>query len=360
MTRILFISSYLNRAGTEAFMMNVFRHLDTQRFHVDFLIFTEAETDYSREIEARGSQVWRLISRRKGWLTYYCALREFFKTHKGEYDVVHWCGNSLSSMAPLCYAWRAGVPIRIVHGHNSSTSGCHNRFLHRLFRRFTEAITTHHLACSTAAAHWFFGNRPAIIIKNGINLTTFAFQPEIRNRIRREWNVREDCEILGHIGRFCTEKNHPYLLRLFQRYHILHPNSLLVLIGDGENKQECMQIAETLGIADSTLFLGERCDVPELLQAIDCFVMPSLFEGLPFVLVEAQAAGLSCVCADTICHDIQLTQAVHFLSLDSPMDDWCHTIYDCTQAPRITDIEALIKAGYDLDNTLKQLESIYQ
>jgi len=358
MTKILFISHYLDRAGTEAFMMNVFRGIDASKFHIDFLIFSQEETGYSKEIESTGAIVYRLPSRRNHPFAYYRSLNQFFQQHASHYHAIHWCGNSLSSMLPIYFAWKYRIPVRIVHGHNSYAQGLHNRLFHILFRRFVASITPHHLACSTSAAQWFFPNCESLVIKNGINLSAYTYNPNKRNLLRKQLNISPDTIVLGHVGRFTTEKNHTFLLQIFEHYQAFHPSSLLMLVGKGPLKQNInMQITQ-LGLQNKVLLLGERNDVNELLQAMDCFVMPSLFEGLPFVLVEAQAASLPCVLSDTISKDCVLTNCISFINLQASVDQWCNTIDNALSQKR-AGTATLKDSGFDIQDTISILEQIY-
>lgn len=361
MTTILFISSALNRAGTETFMMNVFRSLPQDKYWVDFLIFTDADTDYTHEVETSDHRVWRLVSRRNGKLTYFTQLKKFFCEHASEYHAIHWCGNSLSSMASIYYAWKYNVPIRIVHAHNSSASGLHNRMLHRLFRHFVSCITTHHLACSSAAAKWFFGDaKDTIILKNGIDLDKYTYNETVRTTTRKQLGFLEDTLVIGHIGRFCTEKNHTFLLQIFSRLLKIHPNAILMSVGKGELEQEIKELAEKLSISSNVMFLGERSDVPNLLNAIDCFVLPSTFEGQPFVLIEAQAAGLPCIVSDVVNKDIAISPNVFFLSLNHDSMIWARKIREISVHFARTNTAQYIKeAGYSVKDTINQLASIY-
>ena len=361
MTNILFISAYLNRAGTETFMMNVFRHVDHTRFHVDFLIFTQQETDYSREVEKNGSKVWRLRGRRKGILHSFIQLKNFFKQNGSTYHAIHWCGNSLSSMTPLFFAWKYNIPVRIVHAHNSSAAGLHNRLLHCLHRKFVARITTHHLACSSAAAKWFFGNdKNTIIIKNGIDTDKYKFNPIERSAIRKKLGIAANTTVIGHAGRFCVEKNHTYLLDIFNSYLSLNNDAILLLVGKGELENEIKEKAQQLNISSRVMFMGERNDVPQLMQAMDCFVLSSLFEGLPFVLVEAQGAGLPCLVSDIVNIDIAITSNISFESISASPQQWAEKIQEyCISHVRADTGTALSKAGYSVQTSIHILENIY-
>ncbi len=361
MKKILFISQYLNRAGTEAFMMSVFRGIDHTRFHVDFLLYSNQDTDYTREVESAGGKVYRVPSRRESFWGWQRALNQFFKKHSGEYQAVHFCGNSLTTIAPLWYAYKYHVPIRICHAHNSSCRGLHNKLLHILKRGLAKRICTHYMACSTLASKWFFGDAKALIVANGIPVDQYRYNEQVRKQKRQELGITAEDRVIGHVGRFVTEKNHEFMLEVFAQYIRMASPAIMLLVGTGPLMSQIQHKADELGLADSVRFLGERSDVPELLQAMDVFFMPSLFEGLPYVLIEAQAAGLPCVISDVINKDIVLTPSVHFASLDDSKEIWAGKLNDALQMEtgRPDNTELLAKAGYSVADTLRQLEQIY-
>lgn len=360
MPKILFISQYLNRNGTEAFMMSVFRGIDHMRFQVDFLVYTPLETDYTREVEAAGSTVHRVTSRRESPLRWYRELNTFFRQHGREYHAIHFCGNSLTSIAPLWFAYQYGIPVRIAHAHNSSCRGLHNKVLHWLKRGLARRITTHHFACSTLAARWFFGDSPAQIISNGIDVRRYTYDEALRRTKRRELGIDDRTRVVGHIGRFVAEKNHTFILDIFGEFVKQTPNAILMLVGNGPLMPEVVAKAEAMRITHKVLLLGERSDVAGLFQAMDLFLMPSTFEGLPFVLIEAQAAGLPCLISDVINRDISLTQEVSYLSLDQSPAVWAERAQQIldTHVRRDTYTD-IVEAGYAISDTIRQLESIY-
>ncbi|UKK49258.1 glycosyltransferase family 1 protein [Prevotella sp. E9-3] len=360
MKRILFIAQHLNRAGTEAFMMGVFRGIDHSRFQVDFLIYTQAETDYSREVEAAGCKVWRVPSRRESPLGWYRSLNSFFKLHTKDYAAIHYCGNGLTAIAPIMFAYHYGVPVRIIHSHNSSSKGLHNKLLHLLQRGIARRISTHHFACSTLAAKWFFSSHPAVIIKNGIDTNRFAFNDEIRQTYRNQLGISPATTVIGHVGRFCDEKNHTFLVDIFNAYSQLNPNSLLLLIGVGPLMDDIKAKVLQLGLSDKVQFLNERSDVDSLLQAFDLFLMPSLFEGLPFVLIEAQCTGLPCLVADTVSRDSALTSNITFFSLKQTAGSWAEKVSGIiANYNRKDESMAIQQQGYSTQSTISYLQEVY-
>lgn len=360
MKRILFISHHLNRAGTEAFMMSVFREIDHSRFQVDFLIYDQAETDYTREVKAAGCKVWRVPSRRDSPWGWYQSLNVFFKTHASEYTAIHYNGNGLTTIAPIIFAYKYGIPIRICHAHSSSSAGFHNKLLHYLLRGTAKRLTTHHFACSSLAAKWFYGTSPAVVIRNGIDTNRFAFNPQVREEARALLHIQPATTVIGHVGRFGVEKNHTFLLDIFAEYLKLNANAVLMLIGIGPLMDDIRKKAKDIGVADKVLMMGERGDVPRLLQAMDLFMMPSTFEGQPFVLIEAQCSGLPCLISDVINDDIRLTHNVEKLHLTQTADIWAQKVETVMKDFNRKDESLTIEErGYSISSTIKYLEKVY-
>lgn len=360
MKRILFISQYLNRAGTETFMMNIFRGIDHSRFMVDFLLYSRNVTNYAREVEAAGCHVWRVPSRRDSLVGWYLSLYMFYKHHARDYEAIHFCGNVISAIAPIAFAYLFRIPIRISHSHSSSASGWHNKVLHLIHRGLARRITTHHFACSTLAAKWFFGNSPAVIVNNGIDALLFAYNVQVRKMVRESLELSPSTILFGNVGRFQSEKNHTFLLDIFSAYIDKNSNAKLMLIGTGALMDEIKEKAAQLGISNKTLFLGERSDVPQLLQAMDLFLMPSTFEGQPFVLIEAQCAGLPCLISDVINQDICLTDNVERCSLRQQAVEWAAKAESMlTGFCRKDESKVIEQKGYAIKQTIAYLERVY-
>jgi len=358
MRRILFISQYLNRNGTEAFMMNVVRSLHNKSFVFDFLLYGTADQGYSKEVESYGGQLFFIKSRKQSPLSWYWSLFRFFSQHSEDYCAIHFCGNSLTSIAPLFFAWMFRVPIRIVHAHNSNARGIHNRLFHCLKKGIAYKMATHHFACSTMAASWFFGDKDSEIIKNGIDVTSFRFNPDKRTKVRDTLGIGSNDLVLGHVGRFVEEKNHSFLLDVFADVLKAKTSSRLLLIGEGPLMQEIEDKAKRLGISQNILFLGMRKDVNELMQAMDVFVMPSLFEGLPFVLIEAQCSGLPCIISDSINPEICLSKSVDQLPITS-VPIWSESIQRVSSIDRSNGYYIVDSSGYNIFRMAEHIKCIY-
>jgi glycosyltransferase involved in cell wall biosynthesis len=360
MTKILFISEYLKMAGTETFMMNVIRESMGNEYHYDFLIFRPEENSYVTEARLLGCNIFSIPSRKSSVTKYLRGLDHFFKTHGQEYNAVHWCGGAISSIAPLAYAAKYQIPVRIVHAHSSSCDGVHTKVLHFIFKHLLPIFCTHYFACSTLAARFFFGNKTAKIISNGIPIAKYQYNKEVRVLYRTKLNINPTDIVIGHIGRFETVKNHDFLIDVFFEIHKCEPNSKLILIGTGSLFDKTKEKARCLGLEGNVLFLGERNDINKCLQVMDCFVMPSIFEGLPFVLIEAQAASIPCVISDTINEDAAISPLVSFMGLDKSAKEWANTVINNAKQERdLSSIQYLCNSGYSIRDTVRYLENVY-
>ena len=361
MVKILFLSGFLAQNGTEMFMMNVLRSIDRNLFHIDFCITNGEITPNRKEAESLGCKVFVLPSRRENFIKSAIAFTNFFRKHGAEYNAIHWNGGNLSSILVFVLAWFYKIPVRIVHAHSSSAVGLHNRILHRINRKFIPLLCNQFFACSPEASRFFYGSKSSVVINNGIDIKKFDFNIDVRERVRKELGIENDAILLGHVGRFDDNKNHVFMLQLFEEFHHRFSNSSFVFVGNGVTFDKIKEMASAKGLQDFILFTGSRNDVNELMQAIDCFIMPSKFEGFPFVLIEAQCAGLPCVVSDTISKDVNITGNVKFLSLADPITHWS-SIVKQTVEPYIrrSQSQKVAQEVYSIAETVKYLESIYR
>jgi len=360
MTRILYVTSSLAHDGTQTFIMNVYRKLDREKFRADFLLTNGKETDYSREVVQYGSKIYVTPSRKSGPVIFYLSLIRFFRQHHNDYQAIHFCYGSLTSIAALYLAYRFRIPVRIMHSHNSSVVGMHNKVLHWLHRPLVSRLVTHRLACSEKAGRFFFMSKPFTVMFNGIDVQLYSYSTEKRLKIRQELGIPEGCVVIGHVGRFVEVKNHSFILDVFVEYLKANNNARLLLVGVGELMDQMKEKTVRLGIDKNVTFMGLRLDVADLMQAMDCFLMPSLFEGLPFVIVEAQAAGLPCFISDVIDRGVDMTGNINFLPLKSSASEWANSIGSkLKQFRRTVTDNKIITAGYDISSTTQMLEAMY-
>lgn len=353
--RILQIVSYMQRRGLETLLMNCMRRMDRSKVQFDFIVHRPFRADYDDEIEALGGRIYRLPRLNPFDPGYKMALRAFFRAHP-EYRIVH-CHLDCMSALPLAAAKEAGVPVRIAHAHSSSQDRDLKYLLKRYYMKQIPAAATHFFACSAEAGSWMFPGRSVRLIRNGIDTAAFAFDPEGRAAMRRELKLG-DALAVGHVGRLIGVKNHDFLLDVFAQLCRLRPDAVLLLVGNGPLEEQTREKVRALGLEDHVRFLGIRSDVADVMQAMDVFVLPSLYEGLSLTSVEAQASGLPCLFANTVTAECQMTEQVRFLPLGDPKL-WAQAILCCTEAPRSRDCSGIASAGYDITSTAGELQHFY-
>lgn len=363
MKRILHIVNSMNRGGIETFIMNVYRNIDRTKMQFDFILHTENESSYEKEIKHLGGRIFRIPSRRQGLSNNRKHLETFFEEHK-EYRIVHQHASSLSYIMPLKIAKKNGVPIRIIHAHSTKEGGSFfHKYLHLLNAKNIDKIATHYYACSDFAADWFYNKKILNklnfkIIKNGIKSADFSFNPVIREELRKKLNINEKF-VIGHVGRFSSVKNHKFLVEIFKSIHNVDSSSLLILVGEGETKDEIQDMVNDLGLSNSVIFTGLQNNIAKWLQVMDVFVFPSIYEGLPVSLIEAQASGLQCIVSDTITKQVNITERIRYLDLSEPQK-WIEAILERDQKYRRQDSAKMIKdSGYDIEQVTQYLYNIY-
>lgn len=339
---------------------------DKKRIVFDFLVHEEPDIHIRDKLEKDGSKVFVAPPLRLAALIPYLRfLRRFYKEHP-EYAIVH---GHLPNAAPfyLGMARAAGVPVRIVHCHNTrSGDTAPKRIRNSLLFKLVPLCANVRCACSEAAARFLFGTRggrvkrPYHLVRNALPLEQYRFRPEVRERIRRELNIGADRLVIGHIGRFCPQKNHEFLIDLFAEFRRIHPDTLLMLIGDGELRRRIRDRIARLGLSASVLDLGVRNDVPALLQAMDVFVLPSLYEGLPLVALEAQAAGLPCLLSADITEEARIVPGLaQYVSLQKTPAEWAALIQPRRERAADTG-RFFAAAGYDVAGEAAKLTALYE
>ena len=356
MIRILHIVSFMQRGGLETLIMNCYRHIDREKMQFDFVVHRDFRADYDDEIEALGGKIYRLPRLNPFSPGYKRALLDFFTAHP-EYRIVH-CHLDCMSALPLAAAKQCGVPVRIAHGHNSNQDKDWKYPLKRWFMRDIPTVATHFFACSKEAGEWMFPGQTVTIINNGIETERFAFSPEVRSQVREELGLKEEL-VLGHVGRIVPQKNHDFLIDIFAEVAKRTPNAKLLLMGTGPLEEHVRRKVNELGLLDRVRFLGVRSDVNRILQAVDVFVLPSLYEGLSLTSVEAQTSGLLCFFSDTVPKACQMTDAVTFMSLETPTSQWAAKILEHVGQARTDHSHEIRAAGFDIKTTADWLVAFY-
>lgn len=359
--RILNLATAMNMGGSETMMMNYYRNMDRTKVQIDFLVNRVARGVYDNEIEELGGKIYRMCPIYPQYFNKYKRmLKKFFDEHK-EYKVVH------SNMSELGYfalkeAYMHGVKTRICHAHNTPNNIDVKTIFREYFKYKMKPYITHRFICGYDAGDWLFGkeyHNQFIMMKNAIDAKRYRYSETVERQVRCELGIDKKF-VLCHIGRFAKQKNHMFLIDIFNEVLKLNNNSILILIGEGDLKDSVLNYAKEKGIMENILYLGKRNDVYRILQVVNCFVFPSLFEGLGITVIEAQAAGTLSVVADTIPREAYITSNVLPLSLKLPPKAWALEIANkASQFIKRDTYREIVNSGYDIVNNAKWLEDFY-
>ena len=357
--RVLMVMTSMDRGGMETFTMNVYRAINRDEIQFDFLLHRDFCGAYEEEIQRLGGRIYRIRRQNPLDPRYWAALDKFFTEHL--YHVVHVQLDCLSAI-PLIVAKRHGIELRIAHSHSSKQDYDFKYPIKLFTRHFIKTYATHLLACGEDAGKWMFCTNSFEIVPNAIDVDCYEYDPVTRTSLRKEFGIADDSIVIGHVGRFVSVKNHVRILSIFNKIHEENPTAKLILVGEGELREKVEKYAEELNLGDSVSLLGVRSDVSSLLQVFDVFLMPSLYEGLPMVLVEAQAAGLPCVISDTIPSDCDFDGGLIIReSLEREDEVWVEDLieaagisYDRSQGSQVVK-----DAGFDIASLAERLKSLY-
>ena len=358
--KILYVIPGINVCGgMESYAMNYLRHIDRTQYTIDFVTHDVGEEHYISEIESLGGKVFVLpkfgLKNLKGIKN---QISELLANNK--YEIIH-CHMANAGYFYFKEAMKQGIKVRILHSHQSKAA---DKFSHAL-RNYpllwlAKMYSTHFVACSRLAGDFLFGRESYTLLNNAIEPEKFAPNEEQRYEVRSKLGVDDTTLLVGHVGRLCPQKNQEFLLEAFSYVAEFRPDSKLILIGDGEDKEHLVEKAEALQIMDKVIFQGVERNVAPFYQAMDVFCMPSLYEGLSVVAVEAQAAGLPCLFADTLSQETNLGGNVEFLGLDKEPSEWAKRILTLKNADRIENPSKLIEeAGYNINREAENLVKYY-
>lgn len=355
MIRVLQCVNNMHRAGLETMLMNYYRNIDRTRIQFDFLTHRPDRSDYDDEIEALGGKIYyapRLYP--QNYPKYFSYMKKFFQDHP-EYEIMHSHIDSMSYL-PLLAGKKAGVPIRIAHSHNTAIDFDFKYPMKQIFRSMLRGVATDFLACGEDAGKFLFHNKSFQVIPNAITVDAFLFNETLREKKRTEMQLNGRV-VVGHVGRISYQKNHEFLLKIFLEILKLEPTAVLLLVGTGENQEKIQQMACDLNIAEHVRFLGNRSDVFELYQAMDVFLLPSRFEGLPVVGVEAQFSGLPCVFSDAVPKEAAFTDQCRFVELKCSAYEWARLVLQCAKQER--QAISAESSMYNIKNAHTMLENYY-
>ncbi len=354
--RVLHVVTNMSYGGLENLLMNYYRNMDRSKIQFDFLTHVDIHQDFEEEIAALGGRLYRLPRLNPFSIGYRRQLRRFFTEHP-EYRIVHSHLDCLSAI-PLKAARQAEVPVRIAHSHTSSLVRNWKMLVKYLYRPLISRYATDLFACGDKAGDWMFRGIPYTIVNNAIDAAAFRFELEISQQVRQELGLGNSLT-MGHVGQFRTEKNHLFLIDIFNAVLKKHPDSRLMLVGKGQQMEPAIQKADALGIRKKILFLGARSDISELMQAMDVFVLPSLYEGMPVTIIEAQAAGLPCLISDKVPIECKKTELVTQLPLEADATVWADAILSAAKTPRSDTLSQIREAGFDIQANAEWLADFY-
>ena len=357
--RILQVVNDMHRAGLETMLMNYYRNIDRTKIQFDFLTHRPYKSDYDDEILSLGGRMYyapRLYP--QNYIQYFRWMDKFFEEHL-EYQIMHSHIDSMSYL-PLLAAKRANVPVRIAHSHNTSIDRDLKYPLKQLFRTRITKVANEYCACGEEAGKFLFGNRDFKVIPNAIETERFIYKKEVRKRVRKELHFTDEF-VVGHVGRLSYQKNHEFLLEIFAQLYTIYLGARLLLVGIGEKEQELRNKVQKLGLEDVVIFLGNRNDVNELYQAMDVFVMPSFFEGIPVTGIEAQFSGLTCVFSDRVPQEVDFSGNCEFLSLKTDAKSWAQRIWQEYGSNKRSEKSRSVQgSNYNIQNAHGILEDYYK
>lgn len=357
--RILQSLSTLDYSGAEAMIMNLYRNIDRDKIQFDFVVNDRTEPFvFEKEVEKLGGRIFTLPKfSGTNFVLYRKKVNQLLQNHP-EWKIIH-IHNASSAMLMIDLAKKHEL-VTIAHAHFDQDFINFKSYVQKILRVPIKNNADYLLACSKLAGAFVFNvNKEEIrVIKNAIEPEKYRFNEKMRRRKRAELGLKNEM-ILGHFGRMEMEKNHLYLIDVFKAYHKLNSESFLILIGEGELKEEIQKKVNEYGLENNVHFLGVGPDHYEWFQAMDIFLFPSLFDGVPITLIEAQAAGLPIIASDNITKEVQITDLVYFKMIEEEPNQWAKKIDDLYLLFREDMTERIIEAGFDVKDTAKELENYY-
>lgn len=347
--------------GVESVVINYCKNIDKTKVQFDFLIDSDSTYIPHDELNKLGNII--IIPPYQNIFTYCKELKKIFK--KNKYDIVHSHINTLSFI-PLYIAKKSKIQIRIAHSHSTSNKKeWKKNIIKNILRPFSKIFATHYFSCSEYAGRYLFGNKTfnegkVSVINNAIDIDKFLYNEDIRKQKRKELGLNDQL-VIGHVGRFIPQKNHIRLLEIFKSItENYDKNTVLLLIGDGYLKDTVKDKVKELGLENNVMFLGQRTDVNELMQAMDIFLLPSLYEGLPVVGVEAQASGLLCILSSAMTNETKVLSSTKFVSLEDDNNTWAKIIMDSyANHNRVNTYDEIVNAKFEIKTEAKRLENKY-
>jgi len=371
--RVLQVFTMMDRGGAESMIMNYYRNIDRKQIQFDFLVHRAVKCDFDDEIESLGGNIYILNPINPLFPNaYYQELRSFFKEHGHKYTIIHSHINTFSFFT-LKIAREFSIDCRIVHAHIAldsikmkdfyggleSLKEVAKKLIKFRLRKRNLIHATHCFSCGYNAGKWLFGNDSKFTqINNAVDTQKFVIDPKVVVDYKKKFEINDEF-VIGHVGRFDLQKNHSFLIKVFAAVVKKHPNSRLILVGEGPLRSRIESEAKQLAVYDKVDFLGVRSDVPELLSIFDSFVFPSFYEGLPVTLIEAQAAGIKILASQTITKEVSLTEDIKFLSINDSEELWANELLKTLGLNKKDNKAKIIDGGYDIISNTRMLQEFY-
>ncbi|GAA2956375.1 hypothetical protein FC48_GL001419 [Ligilactobacillus murinus DSM 20452 = NBRC 14221] len=353
--RILHFEMTDNIGGIETFIMNMYKNMDSNDIRFDVITTSRDKIPFEEKLREQNSKIYHIPSPKNIYL-YVMEIIRIIRSNN--YDIIHIHKNSLVNIIPIIIAYKINGSRVIVHAHNTAPTKGNLKFLHYINRWLLKSMNIRRVACSRKAAKWIFNTDIAdqvLIIPNGIKLEQYARNKIIREKIRRKYSLDSDDILIGNVGRLTKQKNQEYLIELLEK---LDEKFKLIIIGDGKLRNTLISSAKRRKVLERIIFTGAVQNVNDYLQAVDIFVMPSLFEGLPIAGIEAQAMGIPVLVSDAVSIELKLTSNIEYLRLAN-QEQWINHIKKSVGKVNHESIEQIRENGYDISQTRIKIRQLY-
>lgn len=360
MIRVLHYGLDSKLGGIETYLYKLYTNIDRNKYKFDFLVIGDEEPCWYKEFTDMGSEFYKVTPRSKNPIKNKKEIIELFKKEK--FDIVHCHLNTLSYITPAQIAIESNIPV-IVHSRNAgAVKSKISNLMHKINSKVLDKDKIVKLAVSDLAGEWLFGkNQNYTVINNGLDTEKYKFNIESRNRIRNDLKLKDNDLVIIHLGAMRQQKNHMFLLDIFNEFLKTNKNSKLLLVGDGNLKESVFNKAKELDILNNVVFAGNRNDIPDILCAGDIFLFPSFFEGFPNAVLEAQTSGLPCLISSSITKEVMINKNCYNMDLRDDVEKWCSKLKSITlNSKREEASEYIRKQGYSVKDEVKKINDIYE
>lgn len=358
MKRLLCIVGGMNMGGAETFLMKLYRNFDRTKYQMDFAVALIEKGEYDDEILTLGGRIYHITPKSRGTVKNFLDLKDLVRKEQYNY-VLRVSQHSLSALE-LFAAMLGGAKVRAFRSSNSNTcAGKINGLIHKLCMFMPRNFANRYIAPSTEAACFMFGKHyvesgSVLLLHNAVDHSLFAYNDGCRAQIREELGISDNDFVVGHVGRFNHQKNHTYLLDVFSEILKLKQNAKLILVGKGERESQIVDYAKQLGIVDFVQIISPRNDLNKFYSVFDVLVFPSLFEGMPNVLIEAQAASLPCVASDSVTKEAEITKYVSWMSLSDSPENWSSKAVEIASMSRKSTLGEFKSNKYEIKDSVHE------